>query len=493
MSAANVSVVVPVIGASPDPVALHEVERYLQSTGLTFEILPIAEGSHGAAIRRGVSEARGDVIVIAEQEATYPIAAVGDAVAMIQSGATDVVLGVRETDRADWLARSFLVAIAPDPAVRLQAFSSGAAKLLVGESKLTGKGCDLEIAFLANKYGFRVERLSVRPDRSGAHSAGLLATLGAIIAVRLHDRNNAYRAARRCPVCFSPEVWSRGQIPGNVVRACHRCKSRFLNHVSDASTAEPVRRELQAHPQAAEPGDDTQHARTARERTSARRLSAIRRHVHPRARVLEVGIRDGSFGLAAAREYEYVGIDRATSAVRSARAKGLEVYCATLASFVNTGPAFEAIALFHVLESMPDPHDALGRIKDLLKPGGVLFLTTFDTEGVLYLLTEERRMAQNFRNHIILYSRSALIELLERSGFEIMTAGPEFEYRDQRFLRHWVMGRWPALAGLTRLVLPMLPDPLLVTSGSLRIIARRRSGTPVNVRAIRSVEPTHAR
>jgi hypothetical protein len=32
-----------------------------------------------------------------------------------------------------------------------------------------------------------------------------------------------------------------------------------------------------------------------------------------------------------------------------------------------------------------------------------------------------------------------------------------------------------------------------VTSGSIRVIARRRSGTPANVRAIRSVEPTHAR
>src|SRR6185295_18595357 len=119
-------------------------------------------------------------------------------------------------------------------------------------------------------------------------------------------------------------------------------------------------------------------------------------------------------------------------------------------------------------------------------PGGVLFLSTFDTEGLLYLFTERRRMARNFRTHLILYSRSALIELLEHSGFEITDIGPDFEYRDQKFLRHWLA------APLVRALMTVLPDPLLVSTGSIRIMARRRSGSPLNVRAIRSVEPTHA-
>ena len=46
------------------------------------------------------------------------------------------------------------------------------------------------------------------------------------ISIRMTDRGNGYRAPRRCPVCFSSEVWSWGQIPGNVIRACHRCKCR---------------------------------------------------------------------------------------------------------------------------------------------------------------------------------------------------------------------------------------------------------------------------
>jgi len=204
-------------------------------------------------------------------------------------------------------------------------------------------------------------------------------------------------------------------------------------------------------------------------------------------------VRDGSFGAAASREYEYVGIDHAPAAARAARSRGLDVYCASLQNFVNTGPAFDAAALFHVFENMADPHDALGRVKDLLKPGGTLFLTTFDTEGLLYLFTERRRMAHNFRTHLILYSRSALIELLEHSGFEIQSIVPDFVYRDHKFLRPWLSARWPRVGAIALAVLRILPDPLLVTSGSIRVIARRRAGPPVNVRSIRSAEPTHAR
>jgi SAM-dependent methyltransferase len=240
-------------------------------------------------------------------------------------------------------------------------------------------------------------------------------------------------------------------------------------------------------------GDETAHARTAREKTGMSRLSALRKEVGARARVLEIGVRDGTFGLAASREFEYVGIDRAIATARAARARGLEVYCSTLTSFVNTGPAFDAITLYHVFENMPDPHDALARMKDLLKPGGALLLTTFDTEGLLYLISERTRMAPNFRTHLILYSRSALIELLEHSGFEIVAIAPAFEYRDHKFLRHWVATRWPALAAIANAMLRMLPDPLLVSSGSIRVIAKRRAGPPMDARAIRSVEPTHAR
>ncbi|HYI10576.1 MAG TPA: bifunctional glycosyltransferase/class I SAM-dependent methyltransferase [Thermoanaerobaculia bacterium] len=492
MSSTGVSVVVPLRGDGLSP-AREVISNYLETTGLTFEVLAPSADDFGAALRRGVSDAKGRVVVIADPALPYPVSAIGDAVALIESGTTDVVFASSRADyRGPFFPRWLLVPLLPDRTISLAAFSSTAAKVVVGESRLSDGGCELEIAFLANKYGFRVEYLVVQSQAAEPRSFGALGGVIPAIKVRMANRRNAYRAARRCPVCFSPEVWSSAQIPGNVVRACRRCKCRYLNQFTDDEGTHPVRRVLRAHGMPAEPAYES-HSPPARERTSRRRFRWVREQLPLRARVLEVGVRDGSFGAFAAGEYEYVGIDPASAAARHARARGLEVYCASLSSFVNTGPAFDGITLFHVFENMAEPHDTLARIKDLLKPGGVLFLSTFDTEGIIYLLSERKRMSQNFRTHLILYSRSALIELLEHSGFEILDIGPDFEYRDHKFLRHWIASHHPVAAPVTLPVLNLLPDPLIVSTGSIRIVAKRRSGPPLNARAIRSVEPTHAR
>jgi SAM-dependent methyltransferase len=497
MSATNVSVVVPLDrpGSTAGSNAARAVAAYLETTGLTHEVLTPAGEQYGHAVRRGVSDAKGSVIVIVDAELPYPVSAIGDAVAMVESGATDVVFASTRNDFAGpAFVRWLLVPILPDATIHLAAFSSAAAKIVLGESRLAGRGCELEIAFLSNKYGFRVEHLVVHAGGGAAprRSFGALGGIVPALAIRWTNRRNAYRAARRCPVCFSSEVWSCAQIPGNVVRACRRCKCRYLNQFADEEGTPAARRVLRAHEGPAAPSYES-HSPPARERTSLRRFHWLRKQLTLRARVLEVGVRDGTFGAAAAAEYEYVGIDPVAAAARHARARGLEVYCASLASFVNTGPAFDAITLFHVFENMADPHDALGRIKELLKPGGILLLSTFDTEGLIYLFSESKRMTQNFRTHLILYSRSALIELLEHSGFEIADIGPDFEYRDHKFLRHWLATHHPILSPIARVLLKMLPDPLIVSTGSIRILAKRRSGPPLNVRTIRSVEPTHAR
>lgn len=494
MSATSVTVVIPCLTEMPRPdAAAAAIASYLETTGFTFEILTPAADAHGVALRRGVSEARGGVIVVVDPGLPYPVSAIGDAVALIESAATDVVFGARANGAGEHaILRWILGSILPDPHVSLKAFSSVAGKIVVSETRLEDRSCDLEIAFLVNRYGFRVERLVVQSTSRSAPAFRSFGGMVSAIRVRFANRNNAYRAPRRCPVCYSSEVWSCAQIPGNVVRACKRCKCRYLNQFAEDEGGIPVRRVLRPHP-LAEPPSYEAHSEPAREKTSLRRIAAIRRQLAPRARILEIGVRDGSFGAFAAKEFEYSGIDPAPVTSRHARARGLEVYCAPLASFVNTGPAFDGITLFHVFENMADPHDALGRIKDLLKPGGVLFLSTFDTEGLIYMLTEQRRMAQNFRTHLILYSRSALIELLERSGFEILEIGPDFVYRDHKFVRHWMAAHHPLVGPLVNAGLTLLPDPMIVSTGSIRIIARRRGGPSINVRAIRSVEPTHAR
>ncbi len=505
MSDGMVSVLIPILGSASGDLAEQRcaideqrsaIESYLETTGFQCEVLPVcAEKSEGlgALLRKGVAEARGSTIVVVDPAQPYALGAIGDAVAMVRAGNADIVFGTTrsgsERDVNEALLRWVLVPILPDPTLRLKAFSSEAARVVIGESKLVGDGCDLEIAYLANKYGLRIEQLRVHCETppNASPRLRLVSSLLAAMSIRLNDRRMTYRAPRRCPVCFSSEVWSCAQIPGNIVRACTRCKCRYLNEFHSDGQTLPVRRDISSPLAQFDPGEETQSVRSARERTSGRRLGVLRRYLPPRARMLHAGVGDGSFGVAASRDYEYVGIDAAPAAARAARGRGLEAYCATISNFVNTGPPFDAVVLFHVFEDMPEPHDSLARIKDLLKPGGTLLLTAFDTEGLVYLVTERRRMVQNFHAHQILYSRSALIELLERSGFEIESIGPDFEYRDQKFLRYQATARWPSLAPILLPLLRLLPNPLLISSGSMRVIAKRRAGSPEYLRTVRSV------
>src|SRR4051794_14100775 len=332
MSSTSVSILVPLAGPAPElPTTLETIERYLQATGFAFDIrvLDRRDGAgYGAMIRRGAADAGGSVVIIVDPDLPYPVSAIGDAVALIESGAAEVVFGRRESCRDSIVFRSLLVPILPDRSVLLKAFSSGAARLLIAESKLRGGGFDLETAYLANKYGFRVERLTVRAKNSKT-AFGFWRGVASAVAIRMTDRRNGYRAPRRCPVCFSHEVWNFDQIPGNVVRSCSRCKCRYLGRFEVDDDNRPVRRVLRGQHAQVEIGEETLHRGVAREKTSQRRLAALRRHLTSRARVLEVGVRDGSFGGPAPAGFGDFGIDRPPPAARPARSRGLEVYCST--------------------------------------------------------------------------------------------------------------------------------------------------------------------
>ncbi|MGH7487895.1 MAG: hypothetical protein ACREMY_20185, partial [bacterium] len=228
MSATHVSIIIPLIGPSAAlPSTLETIESYLHTTGFAFDVrvLDRRDGAdYGAMIRRGAAEAAGSVIIVVDHDLPYPLRVIGDAVALIESGAAEVVFARRNGRRDSVVLRSLLVPILPDPALHLKAFSAGAAQLLIAESKVQGGGFDLEMAYLANKYGFRIEILTVHSEtRPAKVTFDFWRGLASAITIRMTDRRNGYRAPRRCPVCFSNEVWNYDQIPGNVVRACSRC------------------------------------------------------------------------------------------------------------------------------------------------------------------------------------------------------------------------------------------------------------------------------
>src|SRR5947199_10794431 len=95
MSSTSVSILVPLAGPAPElPTTIETIERYLQSTGFAFDIrvLDRRDGAgYGAMIRRGTADRGGSVVIIGDHDRRYPDSGVGDAGALIDAGAAEVV------------------------------------------------------------------------------------------------------------------------------------------------------------------------------------------------------------------------------------------------------------------------------------------------------------------------------------------------------------------------------------------------------------------
>ena len=126
-----VTVLVPLAGASVElPSTLETVEEFLQNTGFAFTIrvLDRRDGDGwGAMLRRGIAEAKESIVVVLDPDMPYRAAAVGDAVATIDSGAADIVYGnagvpagrTGAVPAPPRLLRFFLTDLLPDPRVHL--------------------------------------------------------------------------------------------------------------------------------------------------------------------------------------------------------------------------------------------------------------------------------------------------------------------------------------------------------------------------------------
>src|SRR5881394_1812743 len=167
MSSTSVSVLLPLRARRFErdiATTIDAIRTFLESTGFEFEIVTQRGDDYGVLIRRGISEAKGETI--------------------------DIVFGTtRDDERGYAIIRRLLVSRLPDPRIRLKAFSADAARLVAGETKIDGAECDLEMAFLANKYGFRVEMLRVGARMNDVEpSFTAIRSISAAFGIRLTNR-----------------------------------------------------------------------------------------------------------------------------------------------------------------------------------------------------------------------------------------------------------------------------------------------------------------
>lgn len=110
-------------------------------------------------------------------------------------------------------------------------------------------------------------------------------------------------------------------------------------------------------------------------RLSSRRLARIRKHKRQGA-LLDVGAGTGQFLYDSRDEFTGTGAEVSAEAVRVARERfGIDLHHGTLGSVDLGGDRFDVITMSQVLEHVPWPSHTLRRCRELLAPGGILYIS----------------------------------------------------------------------------------------------------------------------
>lgn len=142
-------------------------------------------------------------------------------------------------------------------------------------------------------------------------------------------------------------------------------------------------------------------------------------HAGSPGRLLELGSSVGLFLEEAQKKgWNVTGIEPSIWATEQARSRGLDVFTGTLDEFRPERAEFDVVALWDVFEHLVDPMESLAKLRRLLRPNGVLCLTTVNIGGFGARMLRGR-WPWFMRMHLHYFTSHSLREMMRRMEFEV--------------------------------------------------------------------------
>ena len=227
------------------------------------------------------------------------------------------------------------------------------------------------------------------------------------------------RRAAACLLCGAGEARHLVTKRGFEVVRCTACGLAFV-------WPQPTPEELEAFYSSGAYHAEVDEAE--RRRYFARRLGQIEAAAPRRGRILDVGCSRGIF-LEVARDegWDAVGVELNRHSVELARERGLDVRHGGLASQGFPDGSFDVVTLFDLIEHTAEPKAALAACHRVLRPDGLLVVTTPDIGGlvprVTYGLFARTLGAWDHPTppgHLVQFSRRTLQQMLAQSDFKVV-------------------------------------------------------------------------
>jgi SAM-dependent methyltransferase len=146
-----------------------------------------------------------------------------------------------------------------------------------------------------------------------------------------------------------------------------------------------------------------------------------------KGKLMDIGCGYGHFiELMQERGWTVSGVEPSVNTSGYARSKGLDVRRATIEDVSFPEDFFEVVTAFYVLEHLFDPLAALIKIRETLKPGGIIVLRIPHTTPIVKLLGHVgiRNNLYDMPFHLYDFSPLTIRRILEKAGFENIKVTP---------------------------------------------------------------------
>jgi SAM-dependent methyltransferase len=208
--------------------------------------------------------------------------------------------------------------------------------------------------------------------------------------------------------CTSPFLSRHGDIV-----QCNRCHLFFSNPQLDPEQVLGIYRLVE--------DPLYQEEAAAREQTFAGSLCQLQRLAAPPGKLLDVGCYTGVFmKLAAAKGWTVTGVELSAWASAIARQDGYgRVHSLALEEAGLDPESFDVITLWDVIEHLSHPAAMLKNVHGLLKPGGIVAVSTHLVDSLAARLLGSR-YPFFMDMHLVHFSRPTLKRMLSDCGFEVL-------------------------------------------------------------------------
>ncbi len=213
-------------------------------------------------------------------------------------------------------------------------------------------------------------------------------------------------------------------------------------------------------------------------RLNQKRFNEISKY-KPSGNLLDIGCASGYFlDVASQNNLSTFGVELSKEAAQIAKQKHKNIFNGTLEGSNFQNSFFDIVTLFDIIEHVLDPSTTIKEISRIIKPDGLLVITTPDISSWHAKIMGKRWGLITPLEHLFYFSPKSIRILLEKYGFKIEEVRKNYKVFTLDYLFRMAEFFYPTLFKLLLLIKPILPEKILMKErevyiGEIFVVARK--------------------